>query len=147
MRARMAAARPIRMGLISKHRQCMICGHSPARPWRTKPRECSQLCCHEIACGAHRQKALDEPYAILVLCWWCNGMIVTDKAAWPEARQLALLQRKSPEDYDLAAYNQLIGRGPERITQEDVDQWHKRRGDIVSPVPQPWRKKEDAIDS
>ena len=71
----------------------------------------------------NRQQALDKPYAILVLCWGCNGEAVEDRAAWPEARQLALLQRLAPADYDLAAYNALVGRGPNRITQEDVDQW------------------------
>ncbi|HDY64795.1 MAG TPA: hypothetical protein ENH84_01005 [Phycisphaerae bacterium] len=82
----------------------------------------SQLCCHEIACGTHRQKALDKPYALLVLCWWCNGYVVTDKGAWPEARQLALLKRRSPEDYDLVAYNLLVNpRAPNRITEKEVD--------------------------
>jgi hypothetical protein len=117
------AARPIRLALIAKHHRCMVCGHSPQRPWRDKPRECSRLCCHEIANGAHRQKAMDKPYAILVVCWWCNGEVVTNKREWPEARQLALLQDKAPEDYDLAAYNALVGREPNRVTQEDVDQW------------------------
>ena len=101
----------------------MICGHSPEHPSRVRPRECSQLCCHEIANGPFRQKALDQHYAILVLCSWCNGYEVEDMARWPEARQLALLRRMSPEDYDLAAYNALIGRGPNRITEEDVDKW------------------------
>ncbi len=100
----------------------MICGHSPARPWRDKPRECSQLCVHEIACGVHRQRALDQPYACLVTCWWCNGHVVIDKRQWPEARQLAVLLVKSPADYDLAAYNRLVNpRAPNRITQTDVD--------------------------
>jgi len=126
-RARVKAARPIRQALIAKHHRCMICGHSPQRRWRDKPRECSKLCCHEIANGPNRQKAMDKPYAILVVCWWCNGEVVTDKRGWPEARQLALLEDKAPEDYDLVAYNALVGRGPERITQEDVDQWRERR--------------------
>jgi hypothetical protein len=55
-----------------------------------------------------------------VLCWWCNGEEV-ERADWPESRQLALLQARRREDYDLAAYNALIGRGPARITQEDVN--------------------------
>ena len=98
----------------------MICGHSPSRPHRDKPRECSLLCCHEIANGPSRQKALDQPYALLVLCWACNGYEVTNKARWPESRQIALLKYKSPEAYDLAAYNKLIGYGPDRITEDDL---------------------------
>lgn len=102
----------------------MICGHSPANRWRDKPAECSRLCCHEIANGPNRQKAIDKPYAILVLCWHCNGEEVENKAAWPEARQLALLQDRSPNDYDLAAYNYLMNpQAPNRITQEEVEMY------------------------
>lgn len=100
----------------------MICGHSPERPWRDKPRECSQLCCHEIANGPLRDKALDKPFAILVACWACNGGPLNDKKEWPEARQLAVLKRESPEDYDLVAYNRLVNeRAPNRITPNEVD--------------------------
>jgi len=129
-RARKDAARPVREALMRRHGRCMICGHSPKSPWRDKPRECSQLCCHEIACGSHRQKALDQPCAILVLCWWCNGQRVTDKGEWPESRQLAVLKRRSPGDYDLKAYNTLIGLGPNRITEEEVGAW---QGDSTRP--------------
>lgn len=112
-----------RQAIIADHPNCMICGHSPARPWYTKPRECSRVCCHEIANGPNRQKALDAPYAILVLCWWCNGSVVTDRRVWPESRQLAILQRLRPDVVDLPLYNRLVGRGMRRITQEDLDQW------------------------
>ena len=101
----------------------MICGHSPKRPWRDKPADCSCLCCHEIARGKNRQKALDKPFALLIICSWCNCQVVTSAAEWPEARQLALLRRKSPGDFGLAAYNALVGQGPDRITMEEVDQW------------------------
>ncbi len=100
----------------------MICGHSPLRLWLDKPVECSYLCCHEIARGANRQKALNKPYALLVLCGWCNEYVVTDKRKWPEARQLAVLKSRSPEDYSLEAYNLLVNaRAPNRITSEEVD--------------------------
>ncbi len=103
----------------------MICGASPARPHRDKPRELSRLCCHEIACGAYRQLALDKPYAILALCWWCNGHVVTSKSDWPQSRQLNTLQRKAPQSYDLVAFNYLINpRAPNRITQAEVDAWN-----------------------
>lgn len=107
--------------MIAAAGRCEICGRSPARPHRGKPRELSSLCCHEIACGPHRQKALDKPFAMLVLCWWCNGHVVTDKKTWPEARQLGVLRARRPNDYDLAAYNALVGYGPDRITEDDVN--------------------------
>lgn len=80
------------------------------------------MCVHEIANGIHRDAALDKPFACLVLCWWCNGHEVTDKGRWPQARQLAVLQAKSPRHYDLTAFNLLINpRAPQRITQGEVD--------------------------
>ena len=106
----------------------MNCGHRPEQPHRDKPRECSQLCCHEIANGPLRDKALDQPYAILVLCYYCNSEEMEDSRKWPEARQLALLMAESPEDYDLTAYNALVNpRAPNRITQGEVDEF--RNGD------------------
>lgn len=120
------ASKPVRELILAAARECMICGASPARPHRDKPRELSQLCCHEIACGAYRQAALNKPYAILALCWWCNGYVVTDKATWPQSRQLSVLQRKAPQSYDLKAFNYLINpRAPNRITQDEVDRWNE----------------------
>ncbi len=114
----------MRQRLLEKHEACLICGHSPARPWRDKPRELSQLAVHEIANGPLRQKALDKPYACLVLCWWCNGHVVVDKSKWPESRQLAVLYVKAPEDFDLAAYNALVNpRAPNRIEMSEVLAW------------------------
>ena len=102
--------------------ECWICEHSPKHPWRDKPRELSQLCVHEVANGPLRQKALDKAFATLVLCWFCNSYVVTNKKVWPEARQLALLLDRAPEDFDLAAYNALVNpRAPNRITLEEVN--------------------------
>lgn len=129
-RSRMAEVKPIREALIAKRERggCMNCGHSEDHPHRRLPLSCSQLCCHEIANGPLRDKALDKPYAILVLCWHCNGEEMEDSAKWPEARQLALLQAEAPEDYDLVAYNFLVNpRAPNRITQGEVDAY--RDGD------------------
>jgi hypothetical protein len=84
----------------------------------------SQLVVHEVAGGACRALSLDKPYACLVLCAYCNLYEVEDKRKWPQARQLAVLMRKSPEDYDLAAFNYLVNpNAPNRITQEEVDAW------------------------
>ena len=121
---RMEEAAPVRLELLARHDACMVCGHSPRRPWKDKPRECSQLCVHEIANGVNRQKALDKPFACLVLCWYCNQYEMTNKRKWPEARQLAVLLKKSPNDYDLAAYLELTNpRAPNRIEQSEVDSW------------------------
>lgn len=115
------AARPVREALILKAGRCEICGASPDRPHRGLPKEFSALACHEIACGKHRLKALDKPYAILVLCWKCNSLEVTSKGRWPEARQLAVLKANRPADYDLEAYNFLVNpRAPNRITHQEV---------------------------
>lgn len=101
----------------------MICGHSPRKPWRNRPRECSELCVHEILNGPLRQQSLDKQFACLVLCWHCNGM-VTNKKDWPEARQLAVLKAKRPDRYDLAAFNTLANpRAPNRLLESEVDAW------------------------
>jgi len=118
------SARELRINLIKAQGRCEICGHRPKAPWPEFPPLASTLCCHEIACGKNRLKALDKPYAILVLCWLCNAYFVTDKKRWPEARQLAVLKKQRPRDYDLVAYNALVNpKAPNRITQEEVDQW------------------------
>ncbi len=115
-------ARPTRDALKAKHTACMICGHSPENPWRDKPADYSRLVVHEVANGVDRDKALDKPYACLVLCSYCNLYEVVNKAKWPEARQLAVLLAKAPEDYDLEAYNALVNpRAPNRITQKEVN--------------------------
>ena len=76
---------------------------------------------HEIANGPDRQKALDKPYATLVLCWRCNCEEVEDKQRWPQARQLSRLRARRPLDYDLAAFNRLVNpNAPRRITEEEV---------------------------
>lgn len=107
--------------------RCEICGAAPGRHVRNTPAELAALNCHEIANGIHRQKALDKPFAILVLCAWCNQYAVTNKAEWPQSRQLAVLQKKRPLHYDLAAFNHLVNpNAPDRITQEEVDDWGNR---------------------
>jgi len=101
----------------------MICGASPARP-KHHLAELNQLCCHEIAGGSLRQKMLDKPEGILVLCWFCNQYEVESKKKWPQARQLAVLQKKDPESYDLASFNYLVNpQAPRRIEQAEVDTW------------------------
>jgi len=99
-----------------------MCGHDPSQiklgqiGWA--------LSVHEIARGTHRSKALDKRYAVLVVCWHCHeNRIDNGKEQWPEARQLAVLKRSRPADFNLAAYNQLVGYGPDRISEEDVERY------------------------
>jgi hypothetical protein len=108
----MKTAKKIRDSLIKRVGCCEICG--------TVARMHNPLCCHEIANGPCRSLALDKLFAMLVVCWRCNGELC-DKASWPETRQLAVLRLRRPQDYDLAAYNQLVNpRAPDRIREEEV---------------------------
>lgn len=120
--ARMAECREFRRQLVEQVGLCELCGHSPehVRPsgirWR--------LCVHEILNGPLRQACLDKPHSVLVTCWRCNSEVLTDKAAWPEARQLAVILKRRPEQYDLVAHNFLANpRAPRRILQTEVDAW------------------------
>jgi hypothetical protein len=123
-RRRMAEAKAVRVRLIGDAGKCEICGHGPRRPWRDKPLECSRLCCHEIAGGPDRERFLDLPFGLLILCWWCNSEVVEDKKLWPRARQLALLKKRRPWDYDLILFNKTVNpRAPRAIEPVDVEGW------------------------
>ena len=90
--------------------------------------ELARLAVHEIASGVHRQKALDKPYAVLVLCWQCNSGPFQNRAEWPEARQLALLARRRSKDFDLTAYLELTSpRAMQRITIAEVMEFMEER--------------------
>lgn len=87
------------------------------------PRELSELCITEIHSGrGNRLKCLDKPFGLLAVCVFCNQKF-TDRARFPEARQLAILMEVAPHRYDLFAYNELVGYGQQRILQEEVDAW------------------------
>lgn len=116
-------SKPIRDSLIAAAKRCMICGASPQSP-KHPMTQLNQLVCHEISNGPLRQKSLDKPYCILVLCAYCNQYEVEDKGKWPQSRQLAVLMQKSPENYDLVKFNYLVNpRAPRRIEQFEVDAW------------------------
>lgn len=120
-------AKPFRDALLLRYPRCMICGSIRRNSLLGK----SVLCVHEIANGPYRQKALDKPYACLVLCVYCNEFVVTDKAVWPQSRQLARLKACLADNYDLQAFNRLINpNAPNRITEDEVNAWleqNKRR--------------------
>jgi len=112
-RARAKEVQAVRRRLIAESRWCMLCRRGGRK---------ANLMCHEIARGPHRQKALDKPYAILVVCETCHR-VVHGTLDWPESRQLFRLKLSAPGRYDLDAYNRLVGRGENRITPADVEQW------------------------
>jgi len=108
-------AKPFREALVARVGRCENCGAK------------RKLCVHEIANGTNRQKALDQPYAVLVLCWACNGGPFENKGEWPESRQLALLRARRPSDFDLAAYLELTSpNAPRRIELWEVVDWMTR---------------------
>jgi len=117
---RRKAERSLKAALVAKVGKCEICGHDPSRVRRGQI--AWALHKHEIARGPNRSKAAVERYAVLLVCFLCHEQLSSRKA-WPEARQLAVLKRSRPEDYDLQAYNALVGRGPERITEAEVEAW------------------------
>ena len=114
-RKRIAEAKTFRRYLVESVGRCERC--EPQGKRSNKP-----LCVHEIANGPNRQKALDKPFAVLVLCWQCNSL-ATSKGEWSEASQLRCLLESRPEDFDLVAYNALINeRAPNRITMDEVQE-------------------------
>jgi hypothetical protein len=114
-RKRMKEVKPLRESLIRQSGRCMVC-HVSAKQAR--------LDCHEILNGGLRDKTLDEPCSLLVLCWNCNSNEMTDKGKWPVARQLSVLLKESPEHYDLERFNWLRNpNAPNFVTQGEVDEY------------------------
>lgn len=122
-RNRESEAKPFRDSLVLNVGECENCGCSPSNK-QGRMTELVRLAVHEIASGTHRQKALDKPYAVLVLCWQCNSGPFQDRAEWSESRQLALLARSRPKDFDLTAYLELTSpRAMRRIEIGEVLDW------------------------
>jgi len=108
LRAREAEALPVRLALIERIGRCECCGK------RFPP---NMLACHEIACGtALRRKALDQPYALLVVCNGCHRVIQSE----PKQRSLARQYLSDAGRYDLQAFWRLRCRN-EVPTQAEVD--------------------------
>lgn len=121
-RQRAAQVRGMRQRLVNEIGQCMACGYSSRNPNPAFPIGLSKLCCHEMLRGSYRQKVLDEPAALLVLCVRCNCHEFTDAGKWPIPRQLCLQQNRAPDWYDLRRFNELKSQfAPQAITQAEVD--------------------------
>ncbi len=118
---RIASCQDFRKQLVRTVGHCELCGHDPKR---VRPGGVAwALHVHEICRGCHRSKALDKPFALLVVCFKCHEFRLSSRAEWPESRQLAVLKRRRPEDYDLGLFNKLVGWGPRRVTAEEVAAW------------------------
>lgn len=119
-RKRESVAKPFRDQLVATVGQCENCGCSPSNR-QGRMAALTKLAVHEIASGTTRQKALDQAYAVLVLCWQCNSGPFQNRAEWPEARQLALLARRRPKDFSLENYLALTSpRAPKRIEIHEI---------------------------
>ena len=113
-----------------------------AQPWRKELREqgycdwCSvragdyfkgfpvQLEEHEIARGIHRQRALDQPCATLLLCSRCHDELHRMAGDAQVCIGLALIRYRRPEHYSLSRYYELTGRRwPDEAS---IDLWTKR---------------------
>jgi len=115
--ARVAECKPFRDALIAEVGCCEVC----LRRRQVRP---GKLCVHEIARGSHRHKAVDKRFALLVLCDRCHLERIHGNEQWPQARQLAVLKRSRPADYDLAAFLNLKNPNALRaITEEEVQAW------------------------
>lgn len=150
--ARIRETQGLRRELRESVGKCEICGHSPSLPWRDKPADCSSLVCHEISCGPLRDKSLDKPYCILVLCSFCNQHVVTNMKEWPESRQLALLARSRPASFDLTAYLELTSpRAMKRIEIDEVLQWmeekYLKKTEVATMMQVDRRSVQNWIDS
>lgn len=148
-RNREAEAKPFRDKLVDDVGKCENCGCSPLRQGRMP--ELARLAVHEIASGTHRQKALDKPYAVLVLCWQCNSGPFQNRAQWPESKQLALLAFRRPKDFDLTAYLELTSpRAPRRIEISEITDWfdedYLSKADIAKRMQVDRRSVQNWID-
>lgn len=148
---RESEAKPFRDKLIADVGECENCGCSPTSRHGRMPQMAS-LAVHEIASGVHRQNALDKPYAVLVLCWQCNSGPFQNRAEWSESKQLALLARRRPKDFDLTAYLELTSpRAMRRIEIEEVLAWmdedYLTKQDIAARMQVDRRSVQNWIDS
>lgn len=92
----MAQAGPWREALRERVGRCEWCG-----------RHNHGLAVHEVLRGSGlRQKAMDKPYAVLVLCNDCHELM--SGRDWAE--QLAILRRSRPADYRLSDFHALAAR-------------------------------------
>lgn len=150
-RKRESEAKPFRDKLVADVGECENCGCSPTNRQGRMP-EMAKLAVHEIASGTHRQKALDKPFAVLVLCWQCNSGPFQDRAEWSEARQLALLAKSRPSQFNLQAYLEITSpNAPKRIEIHEIlafmNEDYLSKQDIAKRLQVDRRSVQNWIDS
>lgn len=109
-----------RLAFLREYCFCWCCGWLYDTP-HPKGHPVATLDCHEIASGPARKRAVKDRSAWMVACRYCNGHELTDKTVWPIERQLALKKILDPEHYNRVRVNELRGRAPEAITDEEVE--------------------------
>lgn len=139
--ALMREVKPIRDELRAEVGCCEIC----EKPRRT-------LDVHEIARGHLRESCLGERCALLVVCRSCHSEELSDASEWPETRQLALLAKKRPKDFDLTRYLEITSpRAMQRITIaeviEEMDEDYLAKRDIAERLQVDRRSVQNWIDS
>ena len=85
--------------------------------------EPTNLTCHEIARGIHREKALAERMTWLCVCWRCNSDELTDAARWPLEKQLAVKWIYDREYFHVEGVCLLRGRQPDAILFSEISPW------------------------
>lgn len=111
--ALMREVKPIRDALRSEVAQCEICGTQRG-----------VLDVHEIGRGPCRAICLGERCALLIVCRSCHSEKLSQPAEWTEARQLALLAKRRPRDFNLTRFLEITSpRAPSRIEIHEILEW------------------------
>lgn len=117
------AAEPFRATMRDEPR-CWVCGHGPQNPRPGQPYHLNNIAGHEIANGQNRLRCMGLACGVLAACQWCNLYELTNKAKWPESRQLAVLLARAPHSFNLPKYlGTFYPRAPNRVTLQEVLQW------------------------
>lgn len=117
---------------VSKKRQKLIREVKPIRDSLREEVGHCELCdttrgtldVHEIGRGVYREACLGERCALLLVCRTCHDEKLSHVAEWTEARQLAVLARSRPFDFNLTRFLEITTpRAPKRIEIHEVMEW------------------------
>ena len=120
------------MRSVSKKRQALMRDVKPIRDALRDEVGCCDICgcsrgtldVHEIARGHLREACLGERCALLVVCRSCHSEKLSQASEWSESRQLALLAKRRPQDFDLHRFLEITSpRAPRRIEIHEVLEW------------------------
>lgn len=107
-----------RIALARDVGHCELCGHDFNRGPKVAEGIAWTMQEHHIIRGTRPNARC----AVLLLCGYCHTIeIHNEPHLWPDARQLALLRASRPGDFNLEDFNRLKGCGPDRVTEEDVN--------------------------